>query len=706
MKKLITIFAWIGFLWVAYHSWSCYTQLTAAPATHYVAPPTHNESVIPPPPTDFDFDPPTGSTGGTGDEMAAAYPAAEEGSGFDWEDYYPAWHLTAALALWWLVATAGRIVWFVIGNALGLTSPASFRLWLWLFPFSYVWRVAYRRLWQPLAMWWEEMFRHRLRATAGFASVWEAMSLLFKPGDIYLGRLRAFGIGWWQAIGIKATKHLVMLAGTGGGKTTLLLTLLGLHRGNAFVIDPKGQMATVLAKPLGRKRKVCVLDPRRIVRGQRTAHWNPFDEMRRAVERQRRRNQWEIEEAARRGDPPPTDLPNPEDIAVIYAMKIAEGLVVQHGKENPFWPSAARDFIVGLILFVYLTEPPARRNLVRLYDLLCNGLVEQTPAGRNSFDVLLFTMTQIKAYGGIIAGSANTLANSAKETRGSIIGTMSEALKWLKNPAIRNICQASSFSLDELKMGNLALFLCAPVGDIRGEMAGWFRLMTVLSLTIFEELQHEPSATKCLYALDEWPSLGKIAVLESAAAVLRSYGVILLCIAQDIGQIRNLYDNWQTFIGSATAVWYLSLSDPDTLSHLEKSLGKSRIRRRLGRRWWQPLADEPPRVVEDEHLVMDADQIKRFLSPRHANMIVERSGERPLKLKAAPFFETLRVADYDRDPDHPETFLRAWMRRFLTHTPRHNRPAPSGLHAPDFRFAADASTASAPNYQSQTETQS
>lgn len=703
MRRILYLLAFIGFLWVAVNTWSCYVHLTEPSTNHYRQAPK-SES-IPPPPIPFEIDPPSGTDGGSGigDETLTLL-STEEGNSLDPENF-PAWHLTAALALWWLVATAGRIVWFVIGNALGLTSPASFRLWLWLFPLSYVWRFLYKRIWQPLAFWYEELFRMRFRATAGFASIWEVMSLVFKPGDVYLGRLRTFGIGWWQAIGTKATKHLVMLAGTGGGKTTLLLTLLGLHRGNAFVIDPKGQMATVLAKPLSRKRKVCILDPRRIVRGQRTAHWNSFDEMVRAVERQRRRNQWELEEAARRGDPPPTDLPNPEDIAVIYAMKIAEGLVVQHGKESPFWPNAARDFLVGLILFVYLTEPPARRNLVRLYDLLCNGLVEKTPAGRNSFDVLLYAMTQIKAYGGIVAGSANTLANSAKETRGSIIGTMSEALKWLKNPAIRNICQSSSFSLEELRTGSLTLFLCAPVGDIRGEMAGWFRLLTVLSLTIFEELQHEPSTTKCLYALDEFPSLGKISAIESAAAVMRSYGIILLCIAQDIGQLRQ-YENWQTFIGGAAAVWYMSLSDPETLLYLEKNLGKSRIRRRLGRRWWQPLADEPPRVVEDEHTVMDADQIKRFLSPRHTNMIVEVSGERPLKLKAAPFFETLRVADYDRDPDHPETLLRAWMRSFLTRQPvRRNRPAPSGLHTPAFQFAADTPISSAPNHQSEPETQ-
>lgn len=441
-------------------------------------------------------------------------------------------------------------------------------------------------------------------------------------------------------------------------------------------------MAKVIARALGRGgrgvkgkgMKVCILDPRRIVRGHSTAHWNPFNEMARAIERRRIRNEAEREDARRHGETPPCDLPTPEDVIVTYAMKMADGLIVNYGRENPFWPNAAKDFLIALIIFVFLTEPPERRNLVRLYDLLCNGLPEKTPKGRSPFGMMLYEMTKIKAFGGIVAGSANTLAGLSEETRGSIVLTMAEQLQWLKEPAVRNICQSSSFGLDELKTGKLVLFLCAPVTDIRVEMAGWFRLITVFSLTIFEELQYEKSAQPCLFALDEFPSLGRINAIESSAAVMRSYGVRLLCIAQDIGQIRNLYDNWQTFLGSAAAVWYMAISDPETLAYLQKCLGQSRIRRTLGGGWWQLFSSERSRTVEDEHAVMTCDQIERFLSPRRGNMIVQRSGDRPLKLKVAPYFKTLPVWAYEHDDDHPEARLRAvtrwWLKRRQTRTKR------------------------------------
>lgn len=576
-------------------------------------------------------------------------------------------------------AAALRTTWVVVGGAFGLYNPETFRHWLSLFPFSYVWRWLYGGIWLRLAFWWEEMFRFRHTASARFAGCLEVMTLVYRPGSkTFLGNLRAFGIGLFQGIAMRMNKHWVMVAGTGGGKTTFLITLLGLGKPfPCFVIDPKGQMAGALAKRLGKggqgiKGKgldTHFLDPKRTVRGQITSSWNVFDEISHAVERRKTRNQEALKKGRKRGKTPPEKLLKPEDAAVIYALRIADGLVVRHGKDSAYWSNSAKDFLVGLILYVYLVEPPEQRTLVRLYDLMCNGLPQETPPGRNPFDVLLFRMSQIQDFGGVIAASASTLANTAKETRGSIIGTIMEALKWLKNPAIRAICQSSDFQLASLK-NNLALFLCAPTSDIRGEMSGWFRLLTVLTLTIFEELQHVKSKLPCWLILDEGPSLGPIQSLETAAAVLRSYYVRLLFIAQDLGQIRTLYDNWQTFLSNAAATTFLSVADPETLNFIEQNLGKSRVRRKLGRRWYRPFSTEPMRVQEDEHAIMTCDQIARFLSPERGNMIVMRSGARPLKLKVAPYFKTLPVHFYEADPDYPEARLRALTRkaRALLHT--------------------------------------
>ncbi|SEQ95292.1 DDE superfamily endonuclease [Nitrosomonas sp. Nm51] len=63
--------------------------------------------------------------------------------------------------------------------------------------------------------------------------------------------------------------------------------------------------------------------------------------------------------------------------------------------------------------------------------------------------------------------------------------------------------------------------------------------------------------------------------------------------------------------------------------------------------------------------VMDADQVKRFLSPGSDNLIVTRAGMRALKLKNESYFKALPVCKYAADPAHRGAFFRRIMRGFF-----------------------------------------
>jgi type IV secretory pathway TraG/TraD family ATPase VirD4 len=474
--------------------------------------------------------------------------------------------MPSEIPLWQLITlayggtTAVRLLFCAIGRLCGLYNPNWFYVFLWL-----PWRPLYRLLLVP-RRWWEEMFRTGRRATARWTGVLEALTLVYRPGLIFLGRVRAFGIGLFQPVGVKGERHLVMIAGTGSGKTTQLITMLGLHKGSSFVIDPKGQIAKTIVSRMGqggegvigKKGKVCVLDPYRLVNGWQSSCWNPFDEIDRAI--------------ARHGN---------RDVAVRYAMKFAEGLIIQYPRENPFWPGTAKDFLLALILHIHTTEPPQQRTLARLYDMLTNGIPERTEPGKSAFGAMLREMSRNQAFGGVIAASANTLADTGNDTFGNVLITMREQLKWLKLPEIRTLCQRSDFHLEEMKTGTLNLFICAPVGDIRGALAGYFRLISVLSFYVFENI---PGRLKhpCLFALDEMPSLGNIEAVATAAPVMRSYGVRLLAIAQDLEKLKAVYpDAWGGFIGNAEAVFWMGLEHQETLSYLSQRLGQRTFRERV-----------------------------------------------------------------------------------------------------------------------------
>ncbi len=550
--------------------------------------------------------------------------------------------------VWWAALTVARILYCGIGRYAGFYSPEHYPCftWAWL-----PWRWPFLKIWLPFEFWLEER-HHGDKATARLASFFETAAHLYRPGFIPLGRFRPFNVGWlgFQPIGLDgaAGGHLAMFGKTGGYKTTQLVTILGLHRGNAFVIDPKGQVAKILAPVFrARGKKVCILDPLRS-----SQRWNPFIELRRIADR-----------ALASGR-------DPADAVVALATTMVDGLVVRYPKDNPFWTGAARDFLFGLILWMYTTLPVQEQTLARMYELLTVGLPDKVkdPRKETGFKALLFEMSKSKAFGGVVAQSASSLSASAGETTGSVLFTMREQLQWLKRPALRTCSSTSDFYLDELKSGTLVLFVCAKLEDIRHNFPGWFRLLTAMALSTFEDV---PSATpeKCLFVLDEFASLGKLDRLEIAANYARSAGIRLFTILQDLGQIAGgngappLYDNWETFIGNTECCWWLRTDHQQTLQYLEKKLGKRTIKTLLdGPARWRFWNRRMRRWDYREREVMTANQIEHFLA--RGNMLVTR-GLRAFKLKPEPYFKALPVWAYEPDGDFREALGRAVLRRGL-----------------------------------------
>lgn len=562
--------------------------------------------------------------------------------------FFPAESPQRALILFYAALVGVRTAYCAAGRAFGFYDPEHYQYFTlaWL-----PWRWPFLNIWMPLRFWFEER-QFGTVATARLSGFFETAVHLYRRGFIPVGRFRPFAIGWlgFQPVGLSGSDggHLAMFGKTGGYKTTQLLTVLGLHRGNAFVIDPKGQISKVIAiwfRSIG--KKVCILNPQRIVH-----RWNPFVELHRVAERARREGR------------------DPNDAVVALAMTMVDGLIVRYGKENPFWPGAARDFLLGLILWMHCVLPETEQTLATMYRLLTVGLADQVknPAKETGFKVLLYEMSKCKAFDGVIAESASGLVEASGELKGSVLITMREQLQWLKRPALRDCSATSDFYLDELKNGQLVLFVCAKLEDIRHNFPGWFRLLTAMALSTFEDVPTK-SAEKCLFVLDEFPSLGKLDRLEIAANYARSAGIRLFTILQDLGQIAGgqgappLYENWETFIGNTECCWWLRTDHQQTLQYLEKKLGKATVKTKLdGPPRWKFWDRRLRRWDYKEREVMTMSQIERFLA--HGNMLVTR-GKRPLKLKPDPYFKALPVWRYDADPDFAEAPGRAALRAVL-----------------------------------------
>ena len=258
-----------------------------------------------------------------------------------------------ALFYYWCGITALRIAVTLPLRQLGLWHPAYAWLWTSLFP----WRPLYAL---PLALFrWLREFSHGTQATAKWTPLIEAMTLLYRSGGVYFGRLRAFGLPLLQAVGWRIESHTVLIGMTKAGKTRWLITILALARGNVFVIDVAAQMVNAAGRRLGKgargirglNRDVHTLDPYGMAKHFKTSHWNVFREADRFVKEH-----------------------GPDSI-IGFSHKVGAAMVKPEGNPANAWVSNdARMFISGLFLYIRATEIPERQNLVTMRRLLTCGL--------------------------------------------------------------------------------------------------------------------------------------------------------------------------------------------------------------------------------------------------------------------------------------------------------------------------------------------
>ena len=495
--------------------------------------------------------------------------------------------------------------------------------------------------------WWEMVRKWGKESTARFAGIFEVLSERYCMGDIFLGCPWTIFGGLKRPVGIDTEKHMVTIAGTGSGKSTAgLIPNLCVYPGSVLCIDPKGELAKITAfrrsiggdgvKGMG--GGLAVIDPYHLF-GEDSPSYNPFGEMERIGVRD-------------------------EDGVVSFAGEIAKALV-KPGAGEPYWDNAARTLINGLVLFIFMHEPKERRHLVRLRELLVEGDVAAFEAGLQAgsfkrgeitpFDCLLERMKQVRSerYGHIIAGSASSITMMGPNQMGSVLTTAQEHTGFLDNPAIQKVCQKSDLYLSDLKKDQWSVYVCLPLNAFSGPEGRWLRMFVLLFIDAMIRNPERPRFP-VLLAIDEFPSLGRIDGIELVAAGLRSYGVRLWAVGQDISQFKAVYpDTWTGFIGGAEAVQFMGTNHPPTIDFLTDLLGEHEITKDMG---------EGARV--QTRRLLERDQVARFLNKESKNQIVWFGRRRPMRLKIAPYYEYLPWWYYDPDARFGEKWTVQFRRKF------------------------------------------
>ena len=207
------------------------------------------------------------------------------------------------------------------------------------------------------------------------------------------------------------------------------------------------------------------------------------------------------------------------------------------------------------------------------------------------FPYLLYAMRNNPAFSGLVAGAAETLSSCGENERGSILSTARRNTAFLDSLGPRFVetlaGSGRSFSPDIFKKAprGASLFLCLPA-ERMGTHGRWLRLMIGLLLEwAYRDLSPPACGAPVLFLLEEFHSLGHMAVIEKAAGYAAGFGVKLWAVLQDIQQLKALYpQSWQTFLANAGAVQVFGVSDHDTTAYVSKTLGEVEVTRHVANR--------------------------------------------------------------------------------------------------------------------------
>ncbi|TXG87729.1 MAG: type IV secretory system conjugative DNA transfer family protein [Thermomicrobiales bacterium] len=414
----------------------------------------------------------------------------------------------------------------------------------------------------------------------------------WKPGRVLLGKWNG------RLIGRDDDRHVVTLAGNRAGKTqTALIPNLLRYPGSCVVLDPKGELAKATAAARRRMgQRVFVFDPFGIT-GMPSASYNPFSEL---------------------------ESTDPRVVAADLAQAI-DAMVINNAKD-PHWTDAGKNLLRGIAL--HILQKTGKAPTIRQLRRLINGTADD-------LEKLFEAMAKSPIESVANTGSAfkGKLDLGPKELQ-SILSTVQEQTASFDDVA--HITERSDLKLTELRNGNVSIYLVLP-GLRMGTHYRWLRLMIQLALAAMERAPVPRGKLPVWFVLEEFPTLGHMRSIETAAGLMAGYGVKLWAVLQDLTQLQTHYQkSWETFLGNAGVLQAFGNADTTTTEYLSKRLGMTQVIERqevrvtgsamahgdLGRR-------ENLRAVR----LLEANEITEWFARETGRQLLITAGGRPIYLE-------------------------------------------------------------------------
>ena len=406
-------------------------------------------------------------------------------------------------------------------------------------------------------------------------------------------------------IGFDGHKHrrnlnVLVIGGSGAGKTRFYV-LPNVMQANCskVILDPKGEILRATGWLLKRKGyQIRVLD---LIDMSRSHCYNPFVYLRDDNDVQRL-------------------------VTNLFKATTPKGST----ETDPFWNTSAQMLLLALMFYLKYEAPPEEQNFAMVMEMLRAGEVdEEDSKAPSALDNLFFDLRKtdpdhiaLKYYDAYHSGSGKTLK--------SIQITLASRLEKFNLDSVAGLTITDELDLWRLGEEKTALFAIIPDNDTSFNF-----LISILYTQLFQQL-FEVADKKyggslpvhVQFLMDEFANLSLPDDFDKILSVMRSRGVSVSIILQNLAQLKALFEKqWESICGNCDEFVYLGGNEASTHKYVSELLGKETIDTNTYGKSTGRSGSYTTNYQNTGRELMTPDEV-RMLDNRYALLFIR--GERPV----------------------------------------------------------------------------
>lgn len=430
-------------------------------------------------------------------------------------------------------------------------------------------------------------------------------------------------------------EHVLCYAPTRSGKGVGLVipTLLSWER-SAVITDLKGELWALSSgwRQKYARNKVLRFEPASLSGG---VCWNPLDEIRIGTE-------YEV------GDV--------QNLATLIVDPDGKGL-------ETHWQKTSQALLVGVILHVlYKAKEEGTEASLPFVDAMMSD-----PA-RDIAELWMEMVTYGHTAGKnhpVVGSAARDQMDRPPEEAGSVLSTAKSYLALYRDPVVRRNVRKSEFKIKDLMNHDdpVSLYIVTQPND-KARLRPLVRIMVNMIVRLLADkmdfVNGQPKAHykhRLLMMLDEFPSLGRLEILQESLAFVAGYGIKCYLICQDINQLKSRESGYGQD-ESITSNCHLQNAYPpnriETADHLSKLTGQTTVIKEQittsGRRTSALLGQVSRTMQEVQRPLLTPDECLRMPGPtKDADGLIERPGDMVVYVAGYPAIYGVQPL-YFKDP--------------------------------------------------------